>query len=97
MKGIQMGRRRRKTTPKRPVRTIPSIFNCPRCGRNAVRVELNRNIGQGTVHCGNCDVQVTIAITPLTEPVDAYGEFVDICATQPVTPSKTSNSRVSQE
>ena len=92
-----MGRRRRKTTPKRPVRTIPSIFNCPRCGRNAVRVELNRNIGQGTVHCGNCDVQVTIAITPLTEPVDAYGEFVDICATQPVTPSKTSNSRVSQE
>ncbi len=92
-----MGRRRRKTTPRRPIRTIPSIFNCPKCGRNAVRVELNRNIGQATIHCGNCDVQATIAITPLTEPVDVYGEFVDICANQPTTVTKAKDSQLSSE
>lgn len=77
-----MGRRRRKTTPRRPVRTIPSIFNCPKCGRNAVRVELDRTAGQASIHCGNCDTQATMAITPLTEPIDVYGEFVDLCASQ---------------
>jgi transcription elongation factor Elf1 len=92
-----MGRRRRKTTPRRPIRTIPSIFNCPRCGRNAVRVELNKNIGQATIHCGNCDVQATIGITPLTEPVDVYGEFVDICAAQSTSDSKPQNSHLPSE
>lgn len=92
-----MGRRRRKVTPRRPLRTIPSIFNCPMCGRNAVRVELNRNIGQATIHCGNCDVQATVAITPLTEPIDVYGEFVDICSTKPKPVSKSPNSQISSE
>jgi transcription elongation factor Elf1 len=45
-----------------------------------VRVEIDRSKGQATVHCGNCDVQATIPISLLTEPVDVYGEFVDICA-----------------
>jgi transcription elongation factor Elf1 len=75
-----MGRRRRKAVVRRPVRAIPSIFNCPQCGRAAVRVEIDRSKGQATVHCGNCDVQATIPISLLTEPVDVYGEFVDICA-----------------
>lgn len=92
-----MGRRRRKTAPRRPIRSIPSIFNCPRCGRNAVRVELNKNIGQATIHCGNCDVQATIGITPLTEPVDVYGEFVDICAAQSTTDTKPHNSQLPSE
>ena len=77
-----MGRRRRKSVVRRPVRTIPSIFNCPQCGRCAVRVELNRTVGEANIHCGNCDCQATIKITPLTEPVDVYGEFVDLCASK---------------
>ncbi|MFX0170171.1 MAG: transcription elongation factor 1 family protein [Candidatus Hodarchaeota archaeon] len=92
-----MGRRRRKTAPRRPTRTIPSIFNCPKCGRAAVRVELNRNIGQAEIHCSNCDVQATLSISPLTEPVDVYGEFVDICARSRVTTSKPTNSQLPQE
>ena len=77
-----MGRRRRKMRPRRPVPTIPSIFNCPICGRNAVRVELDRVTSQANVHCGNCDCQATFTINPLTEPVDVYGEFVDLCASE---------------
>ncbi len=75
-----MGRRRRKTAVRRPVRTIPTIFNCPRCGRNAVRIEIDRAAGEATVHCGNCDCQAKLLVSALTEPVDVYGEFVDLCA-----------------
>ena len=92
-----MGRRRRKTAPRRPMRTIPSVFNCPKCGRATVRVELDRNIGQAEVHCSNCDVQATITITPLTEPVDVYGEFVDICASSQGTTSKSADSQLPHE
>jgi len=92
-----MGRRRRKTAPRRPIRTIPSVFNCPRCGRATVRVELDRNSGQAEVHCSNCDVQATITITPLTEPVDVYGEFVDICASNQDTSSKPAGSHLPHE
>lgn len=92
-----MGRRRRKTTPRRPMRSIPSVFNCPKCGRATVRVELDRNSGQAEVHCSNCDVQAVITITPLTEPVDVYGEFVDICASGQGISSKQANSQLSNK
>jgi transcription elongation factor Elf1 len=92
-----MGRRRRKTAPRRPMRTIPSVFNCPKCGRATVRVELDRNSRQAEVHCSNCDVQALISITPLTEPVDVYGEFVDICARNQTTTSKPENSQLPQK
>lgn len=82
-----MGRRRRKTTPRRPVRTIPTIFTCPLCGRNAVRIEMNRNSGEASVHCGNCDSKATMPITGISEPVDVYGEFVDLCAAKTLTKS----------
>lgn len=77
-----MGRRRRKTTPRRPIRTIPTIFTCPICGRNAVRIEMNYASGEANVHCGNCDTKSTVTITSISEPVDAYGEFVDYCASK---------------
>ena len=92
-----MGRRRRKTAPRRPMRSIPTVFNCPKCGRATVRVELDRNIGQAEIHCSNCDVQATISITPLTEAVDVYGEFVDMCASNQSTSSKPADSQLSQE
>ncbi len=73
-----MGRRRRKITHRRQIRTTPTIFGCPKCGRSAVRVELDYKVGQGLVFCGNCECQATIPITSITEPVDVYGDWVDI-------------------
>jgi transcription elongation factor Elf1 len=73
-----MGRRRRKITHRRQSRTIPTIFNCPKCGRSAVRVELDYKVGEALVHCGNCECQATIPISPITEPVDVYGDWVDL-------------------
>jgi len=72
-----MGRRRRKTPVRRRIRTIPTVFNCPQCGRRAIRVEIDRKAGVASVHCGNCECHATFPVTPLTEPVDVYADFID--------------------
>jgi len=48
---------------------------------------MNYAAGEANVHCGNCDSKSTVAITAISEPVDAYGEFVDYCATKTSTKS----------
>jgi len=50
---------------------------CPSCGAQAVRIEMKKEEGIAIVQCGNCGLSDTIKITPLSEPVDVYGEFID--------------------
>jgi transcription elongation factor Elf1 len=39
---------------------------------------LYRNNGFANVKCGSCGIEQTIdKLTPLTEPVDIYGDFID--------------------
>ncbi|MEM3585714.1 MAG: transcription elongation factor 1 family protein [Candidatus Jordarchaeaceae archaeon] len=74
-----MGRRRRKKVQKKPERRIPTVFTCPNCGEDSVKVEINKNEGYAVVGCGNpeCGLKKNVKIGKLTEPVDAYSEFVD--------------------
>jgi len=72
-----MGRRRRRKVLRRPERKIPTIFTCPSCGEESVKVEINKNEGYAIVGCGACGVKKKVKINKLTEPVDAYSEFVD--------------------
>ncbi|MFX1485795.1 MAG: hypothetical protein ACFFBS_01585 [Promethearchaeota archaeon] len=70
-----MGRRRRKKIVTRPKPTIPSIFTCPACGKQAVRVELFRVQGVADIRCSNCGVERKLAIHRLSEAVDVYGDL----------------------
>ncbi|MHA1834611.1 MAG: transcription elongation factor 1 family protein [Candidatus Baldrarchaeia archaeon] len=73
-----MGRRRkRRKVVRRVIRRLPTIFECPSCGAQAVRIEMKKEEGIAIVQCGNCGLSDTIKITPLSEPVDVYGEFID--------------------
>jgi transcription elongation factor Elf1 len=72
-----MGRRRRKKVQRRPEKRIPTVFTCPSCGEDSVKVEINKSEGYAAVGCGNCGLKKNIKIGKLTEPVDAYSEFVD--------------------
>ncbi|MHA1208772.1 MAG: hypothetical protein ACTSRF_06010 [Candidatus Freyarchaeota archaeon] len=49
-----MGRRRRRKVLRRPERKIPTIFTCPSCGEESVKVEINKNEGYAIVGCGAC-------------------------------------------
>jgi len=70
-------RRRRKKVVRRVIRRLPKIFECPSCGAQAIRIEIKKEEGIATIKCGSCGLTDTLRITPLSEPVDVYGEFID--------------------
>ncbi len=74
-----MGRRKRKQTTYRRVKKLPKIFTCPQCGEKSVKVEnLREKGGFATVKCGNCGLEKEVLINSISEPVDAFGDFIDI-------------------
>ena len=61
-----MGKRRKKykKVVKR-VRKIPSIFQCPHCGKISLTVEINKDRTKATIQCGNCGLQYELDIPPI--------------------------------
>ena len=76
---ILLGRRKRKqVTPKR-VKRVPKIFTCPECGEKSVKVtDLKKKGAFATVKCGNCDLTKEVLVNSISEPVDAFGDFIDV-------------------
>ncbi|MEX2738727.1 MAG: transcription elongation factor 1 family protein [Candidatus Wukongarchaeota archaeon] len=73
-----MGRRRTRKVVKRPVKTLPSIFVCPRCGEKTVKVEIDRKLNIGKVRCGKCKLEATVEpIRRIDEEVDVYSRWFD--------------------
>ena len=71
-----MGRRRRKVV-KILKRRMPTVFLCPNCGKESVKVELVREEGIARVRCGVCGISDTVPIKRSYGEVDAYCEFTD--------------------
>lgn len=72
--GEIMGRRRRKVY--KPVRkTLPKIFNCPRCGAPSVKV-LKEAEGFHVI-CGSCNLVYDTVPPRPREVIDIFNDFVD--------------------
>ena len=71
-----MGRRRRKVV-KAPIRRLPKIFLCPRCGKRSVRVIIKEESDQAVVGCGSCGLRDEMVMKPAWGPVDAYAFWTD--------------------
>jgi transcription elongation factor Elf1 len=77
----KMGRRKRKKVVLRMAKTIPRIFKCPKCGEVTIRVNMKYKKVKDNrvmVKCGHCGLEQEAPYTDITEPIDAYGDFIDI-------------------
>lgn len=73
-----MGRRKRKKVVYRPVRRVPKIFTCPSCGHKTMKAKMKHADDKVLIVCGHCNEQQEVSKNELTEPVDAFGTFIDI-------------------
>lgn len=76
---VQLGRRKRKQVSPKRVKRVPKIFTCPECGEKSVKVtDIKKKGAFATVKCGNCGLTKEVLVNSISEPVDAFGDFIDI-------------------
>jgi transcription elongation factor Elf1 len=73
-----MGRRKRKQQSYKRVKRVPKIFTCPNCGEKSVKIENLTRSAIATVKCGHCGLTKDVIVNSISEPVDAFGDFIDI-------------------
>ncbi|HZY47473.1 MAG TPA: hypothetical protein VFE96_06715 [Candidatus Bathyarchaeia archaeon] len=71
-----MGRRRRRVI-RIVKKKLPTVFTCPRCGEEAVRVTIDKQTGNATVLCALCQLKDEFPAHPAAQIIDVYSYFTD--------------------
>ncbi len=71
-----MGRRRRRVV-RIIKKKLPTVFVCPRCGEEAVRVSIAKDTGKAVVLCALCSLKDEFQAHPAAQMIDVYSYFTD--------------------
>src|SRR5713226_3832756 len=71
-----MGRRRRRVV-RIVKKKLPTVFVCPRCGEESVRVTIAKDTGKATVMCALCQLKDEFPAHPAAQMIDVYSYFTD--------------------
>jgi len=71
-----VGRRRRRVV-KIVKKKLPTVFSCPSCGEESIKVALSRASHNATVQCAGCGLKEEIEASPADQVVDVYCRFTD--------------------
>ena len=71
-----MGRRRRRVI-RIVKKKLPTVFVCPKCGEEAVRVTIAKDTGKATVLCALCSLKDEFQAHPAAQMIDVYSYFTD--------------------
>jgi len=71
-----LGRRRRRVV-RIVKKKLPTVFTCPRCGEEAVRVTIDKQTGHTTVLCALCQLKDDFPAHPAAQTIDVYSYFTD--------------------
>jgi len=71
-----MGRRRRRVI-RIVKKKLPTVFTCPICNEDAMKVTLPKAEGVATVVCAACGVKDQFDVLRGTQMVDVYCKFTD--------------------
>jgi len=69
-----LGRRRRRVV-KIIKKKLPTVFICPSCGEEAVKI--SKEATRSIVHCGACGLKDELEAAGSAQPVDIYCKFTD--------------------
>ena len=56
---------------------LPTVFVCPRCGEEAVRVTIAKDTGKASVMCALCQLKDEFQAHPAAQMIDVYSFFAD--------------------
>jgi len=71
-----VGRRRRRVV-KIVKKKLPTVFSCPSCGEESIKVALSKASHHATVQCAGCGLKEEIEASPADQVVDVYCKFTD--------------------
>ncbi len=71
-----MGRRRRRVI-KVVKKKLPTLFTCPSCSQDAMKVTISKGTGKATLQCASCGLKDELDAPPSSDMVDIYCSFTD--------------------
>ena len=73
-----MGRKRKRIVRTKPIPSLPTVFDCPKCGASkTLNIDIDRKIRTAIILCGKCKIQIARPIRPIEERVDVFGNWLD--------------------